>query len=187
MIQNEAFRSKQITERLLDFSRRGDSERHRTEIPTLIESVVDIVRHLGKYQEKEIVIRCEHPVIAMVAPQEIKQVILNLVTNALEAVEDGGVVRIDITQTAGLAEISVTDDGCGMDPDVLEHLFEPFFTSREEGQGTGLGLAISYRIIEDHGGRIVATSDGVGCGSEFRVTLPLHEHEKNEQENCQAA
>jgi signal transduction histidine kinase len=69
--------------------------------------------------------------------------------------------------------LTLSDDGCGMTDEVLEHLFEPFFTRRKAGQGTGLGLSIVHRIVTDHGGRIQASSAGPGAGSTFRVTLPL--------------
>jgi signal transduction histidine kinase len=71
--------------------------------------------------------------------------------------------------------LTFTDDGCGMTDEVLEHLFEPFFTRRKTGQGTGLGLSIVNRIVADHGGRIEAVSAGPGQGSTFRVTLPVAE------------
>ncbi len=69
--------------------------------------------------------------------------------------------------------LTVADNGCGMEPEVLEHIFEPFFTRRRGGQGIGLGLSITYRIIADHGGDIEAASAGRGQGSTFRVRLPL--------------
>ena len=69
----------------------------------------------------------------------------------------------------------VEDNGCGMTDDVIQHLFEPFFTRRRGGQGTGLGLSITYRIVEEHHGQIVAHSDGLGKGSKFTVTLPLRQ------------
>jgi signal transduction histidine kinase len=68
--------------------------------------------------------------------------------------------------------LEFTDDGCGMTPDVLERLFEPFFTRKQTGQGTGLGLSISHRIVNQHGGTISATSSGPGQGSRFAVRLP---------------
>ncbi len=80
-----------------------------------------------------------------------------------------------------------TDDGCGMTEEVLEHLFEPFFTRKRGGQGTGLGLSIVYRIIADHGGQIDATSAGPGRGSQFRVTLPLVAAKKENRHRYQAA
>jgi two-component system NtrC family sensor kinase len=81
----------------------------------------------------------------------------------------------------------VTDNGCGMTEEVMEHLFEPFFTRRRDGQGTGLGLSITYRIIADHGGTIEVSSDGPGKGSQFRVILPLVKNEEDRQEQLQAA
>lgn len=72
-----------------------------------------------------------------------------------------------------MAELSVADNGCGMDPEVMERIFEPFFTRRRAGQGTGLGLSICYRIVSDHGGTIEARSPGPGQGATFLVRLPL--------------
>jgi two-component system, NtrC family, sensor kinase len=84
-----------------------------------------------------------------------------------------------------VAELTVRDDGCGMTDEVLEQLFEPFFTRRRDGQGTGLGLSITYRIVNDHGGTITASSDGPQQGSCFIVTVPLSlstaKHEKDYQ------
>lgn len=186
-IQDEAFRCKGITEGLLDYSRMGDVEKHDVELSELIQGVIDMVRHLGKYREKQIEFVSEGPVIAAVNAQEIKQVVLNLITNALDSLNAGGTVNIRLRQTDGVAELVVRDDGCGMTDEVLQHLFEPFFTRRRGGQGIGLGLSITYRIIQDHGGEIVPHSDGPGHGSEFRVTLPLTASHENHQETRQAA
>ncbi len=100
---------------------------------------------------------------------------LNLLTNALDSLEEGGWVRIGLAEREGFAELTFADNGCGMEPDVLEHVFEPFFTRRQTGQGTGLGLSITHRIVSDHGGEIHADSPGPGRGSTFRVLLPLTE------------
>ena len=99
--------------------------------------------------------------------------VLNLLTNALDSVDDGGLVEVEVRACDGWAEVDVSDSGCGMTPEVMERVFEPFFTRRREGQGTGLGLSISYRIIADHGGTIEAQSAGPGRGARFRVRLPL--------------
>jgi signal transduction histidine kinase len=111
--------------------------------------------------------------VAPVNPQEIKQVVLNLITNGLDSLDPGGTLTIELRAADGQAEILFTDNGCGMTEEVLEHLFEPFFTRRRGGQGTGLGLSIVHRIISDHGGQIDAASRGPGQGSQFRVALPL--------------
>jgi signal transduction histidine kinase len=173
MIQDEAFRCKEITGKLLDFSRMGDVKRQPAELRDLVQGVIDMLGHLAKYQRKRIEFVPGEPVVADVNAQEIKQVVLNLLTNALESTDDDGHVIVELDQHAAHAELVVSDNGCGMTHEVLEHLFEPFFTRRRHGQGTGLGLSISYRIIEEHGGQIEATSDGPGRGSRFRVWLPL--------------
>jgi two-component system NtrC family sensor kinase len=173
MIQREAFRCKQITEKLLDFSRMGDSQRHATELRDLVADVIEMLQHLGKYNDKHVRMEEGEPVIADVNPQEMKQVVLNLITNGLDSLDAGGEVRVAVERAGGEARVVVRDNGCGMTDEVIQHLFEPFFTRRRGGQGTGLGLSITYRIVNEHGGNIQATSQGVGHGSQFVVTLPL--------------
>jgi signal transduction histidine kinase len=187
MIQNEAFRCKEITEKLLDFARMGDRTRQRTELADLIQGMIDMVRHLGRYHDKPIEFDPRWPVWADVNPQEMKQVVLNLLTNALDSIEPGGSVAVELGQEAGQAVITVSDNGCGMSEEVLEHLFEPFFTRRKNGQGTGLGLSISFRIVSDHQGVMEAHSAGPGTGARFRVRIPLSETVKETDHQYQAA
>ena len=173
MIQEEAFRCKSITEKLLDFSRCGDIQRERTDLAGLIQGVVEMIRHMGKYRGKQIVFQPREAVLAHVDAQEIKQVVLNLVVNALDCMEPAGTLRIDLRHAEGMAEMVFHDDGCGMPPEVLENIFEPFFTRRRVGKGTGLGLSITHRIVSQHHGEITATSPGEGQGSTFTVRLPI--------------
>jgi two-component system NtrC family sensor kinase len=187
MIQREAFRCKQITEKLLDFARRGDSQRHATDLRELAEGVLDMVQHLGQYQDKQLKLVSGTPAIAAVNPQEMKQVVLNLVTNALESLDAGGRVTVAVERAGDRARIVVEDDGCGMTDDVRKHLFEPFFTRRRSGQGTGLGLSITHRIVVEHRGQIDATSDGPGKGSRFVVSLPALVTDKEIHHRHQAA
>lgn len=188
MIQAEAFRCKGITEKLLDFSRIGPTKRENTDIGELVRGVIDMLGHLGKYQRKHVEFAPCDAVRADVNPQEIKQVVLNLLTNALDSLDDGGVVRVDLNAHEDRAVLTVTDTGCGMEPETLEHIFEPFFTRRRDGQGIGLGLSITYRIIADLGGDIEATSEGLGHGSTFRIRLPLsHVPQKESDYRRQAA
>jgi signal transduction histidine kinase len=173
MIQGEAFRCKGITEKLLDFSRTGPGRRETTDLSGLVRGVLEMVGHLGKFERKRIEFAPCEPLLAEVNPQEIKQVVLNLLSNALDSTDDEGVVQVRLERHDNDALLSVADNGCGMEPDVLEHIFEPFFTRRRGGQGIGLGLSITCRIIADHGGEIEARSAGAGRGSTFRVRLPL--------------
>ena len=172
-IQQESFRCKGITERLLDFSRIGESERKSFDLTAIVQGVIDMVKNLGRYREKHIWFSPERPVEAEINGQEFKQVVMNLLTNALDCVAENGNVWITIKRQMGHASICVRDDGCGMSKDVLEHIFEPFFTRRKHGEGTGLGLSISHQIIADHGGSITAFSPGRGLGSTFEVSVPL--------------
>jgi two-component system NtrC family sensor kinase len=175
LIQQEAFRCKGITEKLLDFSRLGEVRRQATAILALVDDVADMLRHVGRFAGRTIDIEAGSDVLVMVNPQEIKQVVLNLLVNALDSIEETGRVHVAVRRDGATAVLTLTDDGCGMTDEVLEHLFEPFFTRRKSGQGTGLGLSIVHRIVADHGGRIEATSAGPGTGSTFRVTLPVAE------------
>jgi signal transduction histidine kinase len=105
----------------------------------------------------------------------IHQVIVNLLTNAIDACsDDEGVVTVH-TQTEPEemgVRIVIEDNGTGIDPEIRERIFDPFFTTKPLGQGTGLGLSISYGIIQEHGGRIEVQST-VGCGSCFTLHLPV--------------
>ncbi len=177
-IQDEAFRCKGITDSLLDFARLGDARKKLTSMREIVESVVEMLRPLGKYRQRNLDFRCSQNVMALINPQEMKQVTLNLVINALDSTPDGGLVKVSLTKEDGLAVLKVEDNGCGMTDEVKQHLFEPFFTRRKQGEGTGLGLSITYRIVQEHGGRIEPYSDGPNKGSTFIVRIPTVKHEQ---------
>lgn len=172
MIQNESFRCKQITERLLDFSRGRESTREPTDLTRLVSEVIAMVQYLGKYREKKIEFSHATACFAEVNGPEIKQVVLNLVANGLDAMDRGGTLSIELVEQTDHVTLTFRDEGCGMTPEVLDNMFEPFFTSKQPGQGTGLGLSISHRIIAQHGGTIAASSPGPGQGSTFSIRLP---------------
>jgi len=180
-IEDEAYRCKGITEKLLDFSRLSEVRRATTDLVDLVNDVVTMVTKVGKYKCKTINVHGCESMIADVNPQEIRQVVLNLVTNALESVDTDGAVDVTIGETESMAGIVVKDNGCGMNPEVLQHLFEPFFTRRRDGTGTGLGLSITYRIVSQHGGSLVAKSDGENRGSEMQIKLPFSQESEGNQ------
>jgi signal transduction histidine kinase len=203
MIQEEAFRCKAITQRLLEFSRGGERRREPTDLAELIQSVLDMVQHLQNVKGKQIAFeplppalrlggaedgtltRCAGEgsrLLAWVNSQEIKSVVLNLVINALDSMDEGGTLAITLRQHDRMAEMVFADTGCGMSPEVLENIFEPFFTRSRTGKGTGLGLSISHRVITQHGGEIEATSPGLNRGSTFTVRLPLQPAESIKEE-----
>jgi len=112
---------------------------------------------------------------------EMKQVFINIINNALQAMPRGGALTITVgIKPDGNVQVTITDTGTGIEPEHLRKIFEPFFSTKESGDGTGLGLSISYRIIQNHGGRIEAESV-LGSGTTFRVILPRTQPNRVEQ------
>ena len=177
MIQQEAFRCKGITSRLLEFSRVGERRREPTDLAELVQGVLEIAQHLQHCRGKRIIFQPYSRVVAGVCGEDVKSVVLNLVVNALESMDEGGRLTIRLAQRDGLAELRFIDTGCGMTGEVLQNIFEPFFTRSRTGKGTGLGLTISHLIVTQHGGAIDARSDGPGMGSTFIVRLPVQARE----------
>lgn len=173
MIQAEAFRCKEITQNLLEFSRVGERRRELADVTQIVQSVLEMAQLLPSSRGKQIVFRPQAAPRALVNTQDIKSVVLNLVVNALDSMDEGGTLTIDLRMAGGMVEMIFTDTGCGMEPEVLENIFEPFFTRSRSGRGTGLGLFISHQIVVQHEGSIEAHSEGAGRGSVFVVRLPL--------------
>ena len=175
MIQQEALRCKDITQKLLDFSRTGERKREATDLAGLIRGVLEVARHLPNCRGKQVSFNPDQYIVAPVNGQDLKSVILNLVVNALDSTDDGGSLTIRLGTNGGFAEMAFQDTGCGMAPEVLQNIFEPFYTRSRTGKGTGLGLFISHQIIDQHGGQLEAASPGPGHGSTFTVRVPLTE------------
>lgn len=173
MIQAEAFRCKEITQNLLEFSRVGERRRELVDLTQLVQSVLEMAQLLPSSRGKQIVFRPESSPRALLNTQDIKSVVLNLIVNALDSMDEGGTLTIDLRTVGNMVELTFTDTGCGMEPEVLENIFEPFFTRSRTGRGTGLGLFISHQIIVQHEGSIEASSEGSGRGSVFVVRLPM--------------
>ncbi len=176
VICEEAFRCKDITQKLLSLARGGGERRERLSLADLAREVVSIQQGLLKLDGRKIEVSTDPPDECAVRANaaEMKQVVLNLVINALDAVDPGGQVRVEVRRRGDAVELSVTDNGRGLSPQTLERVFEPFFTERRGARppGTGLGLAIVHAIVNDHAGVIEARSDGIGSGSVFLLRLP---------------
>ena len=172
MIERESGRCQQITSRVLDFARGTNGPKSRQDLTKIVAEVLDMVSHMSKFDNYRIDFDRSTSHYLDISAAEMKQVILNLVANGLEAMNGSGTLDIQITESVDEVVLTIRDHGCGMTPDVIANLYEPFFTEKLNGKGTGLGLSITHRIVGDHGGRIEATSDGVGHGSTFRVHLP---------------
>ena len=176
IIRDEAFRCKQITEKLLSLCR-GSGTREPVSLTRVASEVALMVRGLRHFKGRRlnVVIDPTEPFTVQANLTEMKQIMLNLTINALDAVSaEGGEVIVDAWRKGDQIELSVSDNGRGMDATTLDRVFEPFYTNkRGVGEaGTGLGLSITYAIVADHGGRITAQSGGPGQGSRFTVCLP---------------
>ena len=172
MIEDEAFRCKGITEKLLNLARVGNKRREKSDLVVMVGDLIEMLRQHGTYKEKRLTAVMPESLYAEINSQEIKQVLLNLMVNSLDFIRPDGEVRVVLRRDENQVVVEVIDDGIGMSEEVLHNVFEPFFTSRSQGEGTGLGLSISHRIVTDHGGLLEASSDGLGRGSTFRMTLP---------------
>jgi two-component system NtrC family sensor kinase len=172
MIQREAFRCQKITQNLLDFARGNGDTCACHDLTAIVNDVLRVVRHMSRYRDRAVRFTRSVPCLLDMNGPEIQQVVLNLVSNGLEAMDAGGAMTITITEQTDHVTLIITDEGCGMTQQVIDNLFEPFFTQRRNGRGTGLGLSITHRIVTDHGGSIQVESAGPGRGSTFRVRLP---------------
>ncbi len=143
-----------------------------TELNPGITATVNIVR--GQAKGRGVELELELTPIPGIAcyPSRINQVILNLITNAIDASPEGGKVVIGSRAAEGGVEVWVRDSGTGIAPEVRARVFDPFFTTKPQGKGTGLGLSISHGIVADHGGSI-RFETGAGKGTCFVVFLPL--------------
>jgi signal transduction histidine kinase/HAMP domain-containing protein len=171
IIEKESLRAREIVRQLLGFARKKDLHLAEVDINDVMKEVVMLTSAQARMGRVKIVEEYgDLPVITADADQ-LKQVFLNIVNNALSAMHGGGALVITTSAAGNEALIQFADNGPGIPPDVLHRIFEPFFTTKKD-KGTGLGLSISYRIIQDHGGRIDVESRE-GEGSTFTVRLPL--------------
>jgi two-component system NtrC family sensor kinase len=166
-------RCSNITGKMLQFGRRGDGDLYPSDVGPIIEEVSRLLTPQARL--KNIALRVEiEPSIPRVFlnPTELEQVLVNLINNAMHAIQQRGTINIALQRANGQAEISVQDDGCGIAPGDLDKIFQPFFTTKPVGEGTGLGLAVSYGIVQAWGGTIHADS-GLGVGTRISVLLPI--------------
>ena len=161
----------ELVQNLKDFSR---IDGHKVEGYNLNDGLETTLKIAGKSIPDNVEIRKEFGKIPEIrcAPSRINQVFLNLITNAVQAMDNGGSITLRTGVENNEVFVRVIDTGKGIPKKDLKHVFDPFFTTKEVGEGTGLGLSISYKIVEDHGGRMEVDSI-VGKGSIFTVWLPI--------------
>ena len=185
IIIRETKRCAGIIRRLLDFAREKTPEVTRGDLNTVIRETIQFVEHQAGFQNVEFALELDPqlPAIRM-DPNQIKQVIINLVVNARDAMDERGRLFVRSRRLPTLfspgagrravpaVELTFTDSGCGIPEADLSKIFDPFFTSKEPGKGVGLGLSVGYSIIKAHNGTIDVESE-IGRGTTFRIVLPV--------------
>ena len=181
-------RATELVQQILTFSRQSGQERNPLKVQYLIKEALKLLRATIP-TSIEIISRIDKDCGAIMGdPTQIHQVVMNLCTNAYHAMEDtGGILEVSLqavnlsyqeaTERVGMKHgrhlrLTVTDDGHGMEPQVLERIFEPYYTTKKQGKGTGLGLSVTHGIIKNHGGDI-SVSSRPGKGSTFNILLPV--------------
>ena len=166
-----------MVRRLLDFARQGERTRTRADMNEIVEDVLALSRHLIHTNGVHLEVSLD-PKLPWVSVDrnQMKQVLLNLVHNALQAMPSGGDLNVEtvvrMKSSREWVTVAVRDSGSGIGPENKQRIFEPFFTTKGDTGGTGLGLSVTYGIITDHGGTIDVDSQA-GSGSTFTVWLPL--------------
>jgi len=170
-IATGAERMAQIVQNLRTFSRLDSTRREDVNVQEGLESTLQILHH--QYKDRIAIERDYHPIPLIPGnPGQLNQVYMNVLHNAIQAIDGKGMIRISVHVVKEHVRISIGDSGAGIDPETLKHVFDPFFTTKKVGEGTGLGLSISYGIVEGHGGKLWAEST-VGKGTVFHIDLPL--------------
>jgi signal transduction histidine kinase len=177
LVLHEALRARGVVRRLLDFARQGERTRASSDINEIVKDVLALTNHLIHTSGVQLVVDYEKDLPwVSVDSNQMKQVFLNLVHNALQAMPTGGNLHINTRvasrENRSWVVVAIKDSGMGIDLENKERIFEPFYTTKASVGGTGLGLSVTYGIVTDHGGTIDVESEA-GAGSTFSVWLPL--------------
>ncbi|MDO9556239.1 MAG: ATP-binding protein [Coriobacteriia bacterium] len=172
VIKQEIDRLDRVVKALLDFGRPSKPTLMPTTVSDVLADVVLFTRRFAGQSRVSIKERyAEGLPTVMADPDQLKQVFVNLISNAVQAMEDsGGTIEVDVEAGDGFVSVSVTDDGPGIETEDLSKVFDPFYSTRDEG--TGLGLTMVHRIIDEHNGHIEVASEP-GTGTRFTVSLPV--------------
>jgi two-component system NtrC family sensor kinase len=173
VIIQESYRCKGIIDCLLSFSRKSDGSFSNVNFNEILLEVLELVRHKSRYEKIDIQTNLQNNLPDVIGdPSALRQVCMNLLMNAHQAIKGAGVVEIS-TSTSGQSIVlfQIRDTGCGISKDAIDQIWDPFFTTKEVGQGLGLGLAVTYNIVKRHGGDITVESK-IGTGSKFTVRMP---------------
>jgi signal transduction histidine kinase len=174
-LTTQSQRAQRVVKNLLDFARESETQTDYISIQDLVEATIELAKNQLKLSKIDLTLKAADNLPPIYGDSELlKQVLLNLVLNAIDAMAGGGSLAIEIGEERdiGMVVVRVTDTGPGIPPHILSSIFNPFFTTKPTGKGTGLGLAVSRGIVEKHGGYIEVDSKP-GEGATFTVHLPI--------------
>jgi len=171
-IEQQAFRAAGIASSLLNFSRQRDGDYQPLDIAEMMSETLELFQSHLRGRRIELVREVEGSLDRVNGNRgRLQQVLMNLLLNAVDAMPDGGTLTVAAHSEPGRVQFAVKDTGCGIPPEHLDRIYDPFFTTKPRGQGTGLGLSVSYGIVKEHSGTLLAESSP-GEGSRFVVSLP---------------
>ncbi len=174
LIGQEVDRLKTIVQRFLRFAHSRVPEKQVIDVNSIARQVLDLLANHARREGRELSGDLgAAPLWVDADPEQLKQVVLNLALNGLDAVDRGGWVKVATRVSGDRAEISVRDNGSGIPSDIRERVFEPFFSTKPPEKGTGLGLALCHDLVRENGGEIELRESTVGVGTEFVIRLPL--------------
>jgi len=175
-VEGEIERINQIISTLLDYAKPRETIESRTDLNEMIQKAVELLSNQGIFKRLNLYTDLsQDPLTISIDEFQLLQVFINLLINAKDAVDEDGEIKISsFLNDRNLAEVSIKDNGIGIDMENLDKIFDPFFTTKEPGSGTGLGLSISHRIIKQFDGNITVSSNP-GEGTEFIITFPVLE------------
>ncbi len=180
VVNQSVDRCKAITHRLLGFARRTEVMDESLDLNGVIREVIEFLDNSIVYSRIKLDLQLGENLPPVVSDRvQLQQIFLNILNNAIDAIGKDGVISIITHIIAGDVRVVIQDNGPGIEPDVLPHIFEPFYTTKETGKGTGLGLSITYGLIKKLGGDITVRSH-IGQGTAFTITIPLQsqQHDK---------
>jgi signal transduction histidine kinase len=171
-IRESANKASTIVTDLLKFARQSTPQMEQRDVRQTIEASVRLTEYLARKGKVEVDVEIPaETILVTYDAQQIEQVLINLITNAIQAMPDGGNIKINLLSEDNQVAITVTDNGVGIRERDIGRIFDPFFTTKPEGEGTGLGLSVSYGIVSRHGGSIDVQSR-IGRGTTFTIVLP---------------
>jgi signal transduction histidine kinase len=170
-VSREAARLRDILDDFLHFAGKLELRKEKVDLNRLLEELVDFFAPQAQLSRVQLRFSPRpEPILVEIDPRLIKQTILNLLLNALQAMPNGGELILSANTTADSAVVDVIDTGSGIPPDAIEKIFQAYYSTKKSG--TGLGLAMAQRIVREHGGQLTVSSE-IGKGSDFRLMVPL--------------